>query len=80
MSHDTYNSHVKSKRQEIIQFRNELMNRFTNPLAKIKQRERESRKHNSKSKSSMAPQDSQQHQMKSKPQIETYPWVWILNK
>ena len=41
MSHDTYQSHIKTKRAEVIQFRNELISRFTNPLAKMKAKERE---------------------------------------
>jgi hypothetical protein len=37
MSHNSYQTHVQSKRQEVIKFRNELIQRFTNPLAKINQ-------------------------------------------
>ena len=43
MSHDTYQSHIKTKRAEVIGFRNELISRFTNPLAKMKAKEREAR-------------------------------------
>lgn len=77
MSHETYQSHVKTKRSEVIAFRNDLINRFTNPLAKMKAKEREAvhrRQRQEKqtlSKSSIP--ELSQHNLKSKPQIEQYP-------
>ena len=66
MSHETYQSHVKTKRAEVIQFRNDLINRFTNPLAKLKKTKEDARK-------SSTANELFTHQMKSQPQIVQYP-------
>ncbi len=80
MSHDNYNSHVKSKRQEVIQFRNDLINRFTNPLAKIKRRDHQQTTGIIKSKSSMAQQETDYQQtMKSKNLLPTE-WIYLSKK
>lgn len=34
VSHGQYQSHVQSKRKEVIEFRNQLMHAYTNPLKK----------------------------------------------
>lgn len=39
MSHQSYQQHLKNKRTEIISMRNDLQQRFTNPVKKLKPKE-----------------------------------------
>jgi len=41
MQHESYQSHVQSKRREVIKFRNQLMQTYTNPLKRSKQKRAE---------------------------------------
>jgi hypothetical protein len=39
MSHNSYQHHLKSKRTEVINLRQALQQRFTNPIKKLKPKE-----------------------------------------